>query len=98
MSYHEIVFPSTSKSLAINTHAMDRSLVERKDINVENWSMDSPTKTGYYRVLLYDIIPCLYRLDIIYYSEAFDKWYNSADGIPTKVPGPLWQDLKCSSL
>lgn len=106
MSYHEIKFCTDSVGLKpnilkIDINKIDRSLINRSDISIKNWSVGQPNDSGYYRVLLYDKDPHLYKLNIFYY------WYHPIDGewrsnyyTTSKIrkPVPLWQDLKCSSL
>lgn len=106
MSYHEIKFCSDSNSpspniLNVNIENVDRSLINRSDISIKNWSVGEPKETGYYRVLLYDIKPHLYKLNIFYYwyHPNGGEWRSNYYSTPKiRKPIPLWQDLACSSL
>jgi hypothetical protein len=97
MSYHELAFVS-NKPLEININTVDRSLINKKDIDTDRWYVDYPTKAGYYRVLRYDINPYLYKLDILFYNKEHGYWYDSYQSSLIHIPVPLWQDLSCSSL
>lgn len=102
MSYHELAF-SSNKPLEININTVDRSLVNKKDIDTDRWYVGEPKESGYYRVLLYDIKPHMYQLNIFYYfyypQQNGGEWRsNFCSDSKIYKPVPLWQDLNCSSL
>lgn len=79
---------------------VDRSLIKRDEITYGNWNSykDAPPKVnGYYRVLLYDIDPKLYKLRILYYYSGVWQSDYLGDTI-IRVPCPFWQALETSNV
>lgn len=79
--------------LSINGHdiKLNRDLIARVDIDINNWNISKPTGYGLYRVLLYDIDPRFYQLDIRSFTQR--GWGYIDNNLIA-----YWQKLGCSQI